>query len=51
MDPQYDVAGKYYIQYTPTTLVIDKQGLIKVNIVGAFKDKAAIEKKLAGFLN
>ena len=51
IDSQYEVAGKYNIQYTPTTILIDKQGKIKFNIVGAFKDQAAIEKQLAGFLN
>jgi peroxiredoxin len=51
IDKQLDVAEKYYIQYTPTTVLIDKQGLIKFNIVGAFKNQAAIEKQLAGYLN
>ena len=49
LDSQHEVARKYAIQYTPTSFFIDKEGRIKLSIIGAFKDKAAIEKQLAAF--
>jgi len=46
LDTKGDVAEKYNIRYIPTTLFIDKNGIIQVKITGAFPNKAAIENKL-----
>jgi peroxiredoxin len=50
LDSQYEVAGKYNVRYIPNSYFIDKEGLVKVNLVGPFKNKLAIEKQLASFL-
>ena len=47
LDTSYKVSVKYGIRYTPTTVLIDAEGRVKSNVVGAFKNKAAIEKYLA----
>jgi len=46
LDSEQDVAGKYNVEFIPTTFFIDKDGIIQNKIVGAFKDKDAIEKYL-----
>jgi peroxiredoxin len=51
LDSQGEVAGKYGVQFTPTTLFIGKDGRLKSEVVGAFKDKAAIENHLQSLLN
>jgi peroxiredoxin len=51
LDSQAEVAGKYGIQYTPTTLFIDSQGRLKGKVVGAFKDQNAIENQLKSLQN
>lgn len=51
LDSQLKVAEKYRIQYTPTSLVIDKNGLLQKRVIGAFKDKAGIVKTVEGVLN
>jgi thiol-disulfide isomerase/thioredoxin len=50
LDPGFEVGKKYGIRYTPTTLIIDKDGILRISILGPFKNKAAIEKQLAQFL-
>ena len=50
LDSQYKVAGQYNVRYIPTSFFIDKDGLLKINLVGPFKDKTSIEKQLASFL-
>jgi peroxiredoxin len=50
LDSKQEVAEKYSIQYIPTSLLIDKNGKLQLNIVGPFKDKDAIEKQVASFL-
>ena len=47
LDSQYEVAGKYNVQYIPTSFFIDKDGKIKTDMIGPFKNKAAIEKEMA----
>jgi peroxiredoxin len=49
LDSQFTVAEKYRIRFTPTSLIIDSTGLLKANIIGAFKDKTAIEKQMSEF--
>ena len=46
LDTRGEVAGKYGIQFTPTTLFIDREGKLKSKVVGAFKDKSAIDNHL-----
>ena len=46
LDTKEDVAQKYNIRGIPTTFFIDKDGIIRVKIVGAFPSKAAIERNL-----
>jgi peroxiredoxin len=43
LDTEMDVAGKYSVQYIPTTYLINKDGIIQNKIIGAFSDKSAIE--------
>jgi peroxiredoxin len=50
LDSQYEVAGKYNVRYIPNSYFVDKEGLVKVNMVGPFKNKMSIEKQLASFL-
>ena len=50
LDSQLETAAKYSLQFTPTSFFIDQEGKIKLRIIGAFKDKAAIEKQLAGYI-
>lgn len=47
LDSQYEVAGKYNVRYTPTSVFVDAKGKIKAAIIGAFKNKASIEKEIA----
>lgn len=49
LDSKQEVAEKYSIQYIPTSLLIDKNGKLQLNIVGPFKDKDAIERQVASF--
>ena len=51
LDSDYDVAGKYRIQYTPVTFFIDKEGRLRTTVVGAFQNQAAIERKFANLLD
>ena len=46
LDTKEDVAQKYNIRGIPTTFFIDKDGIIREQIIGAFPSKAAIEKYL-----
>jgi cytochrome c biogenesis protein CcmG, thiol:disulfide interchange protein DsbE len=45
-DTSARIARAYQIQYIPTTFLIDRDGVIQGKVIGAFRDKAAIEKKL-----
>lgn len=47
LDTSQDVALKYNVRAIPTTLLIDKDGIIKTIKVGAFSSKADIEKSLS----
>ena len=46
LDMQGKVAEQYNIRYIPATFFIDKDGIIQAMRVGAFPNKAAIEKSL-----
>lgn len=46
LDAKQDVALKYNIRAIPTTFLVDKSGIIQAKIIGAFPNKAAIEKSL-----
>lgn len=46
LDVKGSIAAKYSIQYIPTTYFIDKDGIIKEKVIGAFTGKEAIETKL-----
>jgi peroxiredoxin len=50
LDSQLKVAEKYRIQYTPTSILVGKDGQVKYRVIGAFKDKAAIVKAVEGYL-
>lgn len=50
LDSQYEVAGKYNVRYLPTSVFISKEGKIKTVIIGAFKNKAALEKEIVNLL-
>jgi peroxiredoxin len=45
-----EVAKKYNVYYIPVSVFIDKQGIIQSKQIGAFPNKAAIEKQLAGIV-
>jgi len=47
LDSDFTFADKYSIIYFPTTFFIDKEGYLKFSVAGAFKDKAALDRKLA----
>ena len=51
LDSQGKVVEKYRIQYTPTTILVGKDGEVKYRVIGAFKDKAGIVKAVEGFLS
>jgi cytochrome c biogenesis protein CcmG/thiol:disulfide interchange protein DsbE len=46
LDTNKVVAPKYGIRAIPTTFFIDKEGIVRVKIIGAFPSKAAIESRL-----
>jgi alkyl hydroperoxide reductase subunit AhpC len=46
LDRDISVARDYGIQFFPTTFLIDRDGIIKEKIIGAFPDLAAIEARL-----
>ena len=46
LDTRGDVALKYGIRLIPVSLFIDKNGIIQAKIIGAFPNKAAIERSL-----
>jgi peroxiredoxin len=50
LDSQGEVARKYNIRYTPTSIFLDSKGLMKINMIGPFKNKESINKQLAGIL-
>jgi peroxiredoxin len=47
MDGDGKVAERYNVRGIPTSIFIDKEGIIQVIKVGAFPNKAAIEKNLS----
>jgi peroxiredoxin len=51
LDSNWDAAGLYQIRYTPTTCLVDSQGYLKFAVVGAFKDRAALDKQLSVFIS
>lgn len=50
LDSRGEVAGKYNVNLIPVSVFIDQEGKIKNRVTGAFRNKAAIEKQLAGLL-
>ncbi len=48
LDSQGDVAQKYNIQFIPVSVFVDKDGKLQSRVIGAFANKAALEKQLAG---
>ncbi len=46
LDTKKVIAPKYGIRYIPTTFFIDKDGIVRNKIIGAFPDKEAIESRL-----
>jgi len=46
LDTKRVVTEKYEVWSIPTTIFIDKDGIIQAKVIGAFTDKAAIETKL-----
>jgi peroxiredoxin len=50
MDERDEVGLKYNIRYTPTTLIIDKDGMLRASVVGSFSKQADIEKLVAPFI-
>jgi len=46
LDKGGSVAQRYNIMGIPTTFFIDKEGIIQEKIIGAFQNKAQIEKRL-----
>ena len=46
LDRDRNVAQKYNIRVIPTTFFVDKSGIIRDRVIGAFPNKSAIEKRL-----
>jgi peroxiredoxin len=51
LDIDYNVSAQYAVQYMPTSILIGKDGKIKLNTIGDFKSVSAVEKQIASFLN
>jgi len=51
LDTKKIVAREYNIMAYPTTFFIDKDGVIQEKIMGAFRSKADIEKKLSKIID
>jgi peroxiredoxin len=47
LDSKLSFAEIYKIRYFPTTFFIDPEGVFRLSVVGAFKDKQALERKLS----
>jgi len=47
LDTRGSIAQRYNIMGIPTTFFIDKEGIIQEKIIGAFQNKAQIEKRLS----
>jgi len=47
LDTELVVAQRYNIMGIPTTFFIDKDGIIQEKVIGAFPNKAEIEKRLS----
>jgi peroxiredoxin len=50
-DSSYTVAQKYFIQYTPTSILVDQGGLVKMNLIGPFPDEASLQKWISPYLS
>ena len=50
LDSQNDVGNKYNIYYIPVSVFVDKNGILRSRVVGAFKDKRSIEGQMATIL-
>jgi len=46
LDSQLNVSSKYKIRYTPTSILIGKDGQVKQKVIGPFKNKEAILKAI-----
>jgi thiol-disulfide isomerase/thioredoxin len=51
LDSNLDFGRTYGIRYTPSTLIIDREGILRAFIVGPFKDKNSILKTVETHLN
>ena len=47
LDTQLSVGQRYNVMAIPTTLFIDREGIIQEKVIGAFPNKAEIEKRLS----
>ncbi len=47
LDSQNDVGNKYNIEYIPVSVFVDKDGKLLSRVIGAFANKAALERQLA----
>jgi hypothetical protein len=50
LDSTGEIARKYRVNYIPTTCFIDKSGIIRAVKIGAFPNKAEIEKSLKAIM-
>jgi peroxiredoxin len=50
LDSQFAVSELYLIQYTPTSILIEKDGSVHSRIIGAFRDKTTMVKSIEGLL-
>jgi cytochrome c biogenesis protein CcmG/thiol:disulfide interchange protein DsbE len=50
LDTKKAAAEKYGVRAFPTTFFIDKDGIIREKIIGAFPNQAAIESRLSGIM-
>jgi peroxiredoxin len=51
LDAQQLIANKYEIAAIPTTFFVDKDGIIQEKVIGAFPNKAEIEKRLSKIID
>ncbi|MBN1189233.1 MAG: TlpA family protein disulfide reductase [Dehalococcoidales bacterium] len=50
LDSRLSVSSKYGVQYTPTSLVVDAQGLLQYRVIGPFRNKESIIKIMQNFM-
>jgi hypothetical protein len=46
LDQNFSTFEKYQIQFYPTSFFVDRDGIIREKVIGAFQSKEAIQRRL-----